>query len=184
MIHNLEPSIHNLVHTFWQGNGLEWRSLNRDRHSHGPQNTLARFQRRFQLFNGLSSSVARSQPPSYHHTKHLQAAAEEVSCFHPINCPLNTTLTTRKQLERFLSNVRISIPPTTLLSPHQPDEDIPQAAQEISQQRPNFHPTSRPLTTTPTNRGHASSSLRDFSAIFAALVAIINMKLPQVGELV
>ena len=35
-IHNSGPSIHNLIHTFWQGRRLQWRSLSQDRHSHGP----------------------------------------------------------------------------------------------------------------------------------------------------
>ena len=34
-IHNSEPSIHNLVHDFWQGDGSNRRSRSRDRHSHG-----------------------------------------------------------------------------------------------------------------------------------------------------
>ena len=33
-IHTLAGSIHTLVHTFWQGNGLVWRSLDRLCHSH------------------------------------------------------------------------------------------------------------------------------------------------------
>jgi len=39
-IHKLDPLIHNLIHNFWQGKGLEWRSLSRDRHSHGASSPL------------------------------------------------------------------------------------------------------------------------------------------------